>query len=316
MSKPIIAVFGATGAQGGGLVRAILDDPSGEFAVRALTRDPESEKATALASRGAEVVTADLDDPESVRRAFEGAHGAFCLTNFWEHFSAEKEAAQARTMAEAAQAAGIQHAIWSTFEDTREYVPLDDDRMPTLQGRYKVPHFDGKGEANRYFTELGVPTTFLLASGYFENFIHFGWGPQKAPDGSLAVVFPTDDAKIPFIAAEDIGRCALGIFKRREEYIGRTVGIAGEHLSGQEIAEAFSEALGRPISFQAVPPEVYRGFGFPGADDVGNMFQFKRDFTDVYRGHRSLEESRSLNPDLTTLRSWLEANADRIPIPE
>jgi uncharacterized protein YbjT (DUF2867 family) len=316
MSKPIIAVFGATGAQGGGLVRAILDDPSGEFAARALTRNPESEKATALASRGAEVVTADLDDPESVRRAFEGAHGAFCLTNFWEHFSAEKEAAQARTMAEAAQAAGIQHAIWSTFEDTREYVPLDDDRMPTLQDKYKVPHFDGKGEANRYFTELGVPTTFLLTSGYFENFIHFGWGPQKAPDGSLAVVFPTDDAKIPFIAVEDIGRCALGIFKRREEYIGRTVGIAGEHLSGQEIAEALSEALGRPISFQAVPPEVYRGFGFPGADDVGNMFQFKRDFADVYRGHRSLEESRSLNPDLTTLRSWLEANADRIPIPE
>jgi uncharacterized protein YbjT (DUF2867 family) len=316
MSKPIIAVFGATGAQGGGLVRAILDDPSGEFAVRALTRNPESEKAKAFASRGAEVVRADLDDPESVRRAFEGAHGAFCLTNFWEHFSAEKEVAQARTMAEAARATGIRHAIWSTFEDTREYVPLDDDRMPTLQGRYKVPHFDGKGEANRYFTELGVPTTFLLTSGYFENLIHFGWGPQKAPDGSLAVVFPTNDAKIPFIAAEDIGKCALGIFKRPEEYIGRTVGIAGDHLNGQEIAEALSEALGRPISFLAVPPEVYRGFGFPGADDVGNMFQFKRDFTDLYRSHRSLEVSRSLNPDLTNFRSWLEANADRIPIPE
>jgi uncharacterized protein YbjT (DUF2867 family) len=316
MSKPIIAVFGATGAQGGGLVRAILDDPSGEFAVRALTRNPESEKAKAFASRGAEVVRADLDDPESVRRAFEGAHGAFCLTNFWEHFSAEKGVAQARTMAEAARATGIRHAIWSTFEDTREYVPLDDDRMPTLQGRYKVPHFDGKGEANRYFTELGVPTTFLLTSGYFENLIHFGWGPQKAPDGSLAVVFPTNDAKIPFIAAEDIGKCALGIFKRPEEYIGRTVGIAGDHLNGQEIAEALSEALGRPISFLAVPPEVYRGFGFPGADDVGNMFQFKRDFTDLYRSHRSLEVSRSLNPDLTNFRSWLEANADRIPIPE
>lgn len=315
MTKKIIAVVGATGAQGGGLLRAILRDASGEFAVRALTRNPGSDRAKALAAQGADVVKADLDDAASIKRAFAGAYGAYCMTNFWEHFSPDKETAQARTMAEAAREAGIQHAIWSTFEDTREYVPLGDDRMPTLQGRYKVPHFDGKAEANRIFDELGVPATFLLTSGYWENLIHFGWGPQKSPDGTLVVVFPMDDAKLPMIAAEDIGKCAYGIFKRGKEYIGKTVGVAGEHLTCAEIAAALSGALGKPIAYTAVPPGVYRGFGFPGADELGNMFQFKRDFTDVYTKHRSIQESRRLNPELLTFKQWLGENAARIPLP-
>ena len=316
MKNQIIAVVGSTGAQGGGLARAILADPDGGFAVRALTRNPESEAARALAAAGAEVVKADLDEPVSVERAFTGAYGAFCVTNFWEHFSPEKEIAQARAMADAAKAAGVRHAIWSTFEDTRDYVPLDDDRMPTLQGRYKVPHFDGKAEADRFFTELGVPTTFLLTSAYFENLISFGWGPQKTPDGSLAVVFPMGDAKLPMIGAGDIGKCAYGIFQRGDAYIGKTVGVAGDQLTGAELADALTQALGKPIAYHAVPADVYRGFGFPGADDVGNMFQFKRDFTEAYVGHRSLEESRQLAPGIQTFRAWLAENAARIPLPE
>lgn len=316
MNKRIIAVVGATGAQGGGLARSILDDASGEFSLRAITRNPDSEKARALSADGAEVVKADLDDPKSIEEAFKGAYGAYCVTNFWEHFSGKKEMAQAKVMAEAAHKAGIEHVIWSTFEDTREYIPLSDDRMPTLQGEYKVAHFDAKAEANAYFSRLGVPTTFLLTSGYYENFIIFGWGPQKGPDGQLSVVFPTDDVKIPLIASEDIGKCAYSIFKKGKEYVGRTIGIAGDHLSGQEIAEQISEALDLEIRFQAVPPEVYRGFGFPGADDVGNMFQFKRDFDNVYRGNRNLDKSRSLNPELKTFKEWLRENAKAIPIPE
>lgn len=316
MSRKIISVVGATGAQGGGLARAILKDPDGGFAVRAITRNPDSEKARALADAGAEVVQADLDEADTVGKAFEGAWGAYCLTNFWEHFSAEQEKAQASTMAQAAKETGLRHVIWSTFEDTRKHVPLDDDRMPTLHEHYKVPHFDGKGEADRYFEEAGVPTTFLLTSGYWENFIYLGWGPQRTPDGDLALVLPIGDAKIPLIAVEDIGKCAYGIFKRSDEYVGRTVGVAGEHLSGRELADALSEALGHPIGFHAVEPEVYRGFGFPGADDIGNMFQFKRDFEELYRSHRSVDESRSLSPELQTFREWLRENAAKIPIPE
>jgi len=316
MAKKTIAVIGATGAQGGGLARAILSDKSGEFAVRAITRNPGSDKAKALAAQGAEVVKADLDDAASLKQAFKGAYGAFCVTNFWEHFSPQKETAQGKTLAEAAKAAGIQHAIWSTFEDTRDYVPLDDDRMPTLQGNYKVPHFDAKAEANEYFADLGVPTTFLYTSGYMENLIFFGWGPQKDEDGTLFVVYPMDDVKLPLIAAEDIGKCAYGIFKRGKEYIGKTVGVAGEHLTGTEIAQTLSKALGKPVAYRAVPADVYRSFDFPGADDIGNMFQFKRDFTKVYAKNRSLEESRRLNPGLKTFKQWLDENAARIPIPD
>jgi uncharacterized protein YbjT (DUF2867 family) len=312
--KKIIAVVGATGQQAGGLARAILSDPGGEFAVRALTREPGKDQAKALADAGAEVVQADLDDEASLERAFTGAYGAYCLTNFWEHFSGQKEIDQAASMARAAKSAGIRHAIWSTFEDTRDWIPLDDDRMPTLQDKFKVAHFDGKAEANRLFTDAGVPTTFLLTSFYWENFIFFGLGPQRGEDGVLAVTYPMGDAKLPGIAVEDIGKCAYAIFKRPDEFIGKTVGVAGAHLTGVEIAEAFTNALGEEVRYNVVEADVFRSFGFPGADDVGNMFQFKRDFNADYCGARSLEVSRSLNPELQTFDQWLSANKDRIPI--
>jgi uncharacterized protein YbjT (DUF2867 family) len=249
-----------------------------------------------------------------LRTAFEGAHGAYCVTNFWEHFSGDKEVEQAGNLARAAKAAGIQHAIWSTFEDTRAWVPLDDDRMPTLQGHYKVAHFDAKAEANRFFTDLGVPTTFLLTSAYFENFIFFGWGPARGEDGVLAVTYPMGDKKLPMIGVEDIGKSAYAIFKARPEYVGKTVGIAAEHPTGAEIAAAFTKALGEEVRYNDVPADVYRSFGFPGADDIGNMFQFKRDFNDDYNAARSLDFSRRLDPDLQTLDAWLAENVSRVPL--
>jgi uncharacterized protein YbjT (DUF2867 family) len=314
VAKKAIAVVGATGTQGGGLVRAILGDQRGDFSVRALTRKVNSDKANELATLGAEVVAADIDNVESMKQAFKGAYGAYCVTFFWDHFSPEKEQAQARTMAEAAQYAGLKHVIWSTLEDTRRWVSLSDNRMPTLNGRYKVPHFDGKGASDHIFADLGVPTTFMLTSFYWENFIFFGTGPKKGPDGRLAITLPMDDKKLPGIAAEDIGRCALGIFHRNGDLIGKTVGIAGEHLTGAQMAAAFTKALGQAVHYNAVSPEIYRGFGFPGADDLGNMFQFKRDFNDYYCGARDVDFSRSLNPALQTFDEWLAQNKNRIPL--
>ncbi|HEX7336166.1 MAG TPA: NmrA/HSCARG family protein [Gemmatimonadales bacterium] len=313
--KKIIAVVGATGAQGGGLVRAIQADKSGQFAARAITRNTNSEKAQALKAAGVEVVAADLDKPETLAKAFAGAYGAFLLTNFWEHFSPERELAQARNMAQAAKSAGVQHAIWSTLEDTRKWVPLKDERMPTLMGNYKVPHFDAKGEADQIFRDLGVPTTFLLTAFYWDNLIYFGAGPQRGPDGTLAITFPMDDKKLPGIAAEDIGKAALGIFKRGREFINKTVAIAGEHLTGKQMAEALTRALGQEVRYNNVPPEVYRSFGFPGADDLGNMFQFKRDFNDYFVGARDLAFTRSLNPELQTFEQWLARHKAEIPVP-
>lgn len=310
----VIAIVGATGTQGGGLADAILSRGDGTFSVRALTRNPDSDAARELARRGAEVIQADLDEPETLKRAFHGVHGAFCITNFWEHFSPEREVQQARNMAEAAKALGVRHVIWSTLEDTREKVPPSDDRMPTLMERYTVPHYDGKGEADAVFRDVGVPTTFFRTSFYWDNMIHFGMGPQEMEDGTLALTLPIGDAKLPGMAAQDIGKCALGIFQRGDEFIGQTVGVTGEFLTGRELAEGLAEALGRKVVYNEVSPEVYRGFGFDGAEDLGNMFQVKRDFEAWYCGNRDLELSRSLNPELKSYREWLVENADRIPL--
>lgn len=314
MSK-VIAVTGATGQQGGGLVRAILADPDGGFAVRAITRTPDSDRAQELAALGAEVVQADIDDPISLERAFAGAHGAYCVTNFWEHFDAEREIIQARNLADAAKAAGVAHVIWSTLEDTRELVPLDDDRMPTLAGRFKVPHYDTKGESDATFRELGLPVTFLRTSFYWENMIAFGMGPQRMSDGSLAITFPLGDARLPAIAADDIGPVAYAIFAAGDRFVGETVSIAGEHLSGEEMAAALSRALGVEVGYNAVSPDAYRAAGFPGADDLGNMFQFKADFEDRYRGPRDVDATRALHPGLQTFDAWLERKGAQIPLP-
>ncbi|MCG6933639.1 MAG: NmrA/HSCARG family protein [Gallionella sp.] len=311
--KKIIAVVGATGAQGGGLARAILNDQAGPFQVRAITRNQDSDNAKQLAALGAEVVVADLDDRESLKRAFKGAYGIFCVTNFWEHFSPEKELAQAANMAEAAKEADSDHVIWSTLEDSRKRVPLSDDRMPTLMDKYKIPHFDAKGEANQAFTGRGVPTTFLLVSFYWDNFIFFGMGPKRGPNSELAITFPMGDKKLPGMAAEDIGRCAYGIFKN-PDYIGKTVGISGEHLTGKEMAAAFTKAFDEQVSYNAVPADVYRSFGFPGADDLGNMFQFKHDFNEEFCEIRKVDESRDLNLSLQNFEQWLAQNKHRIPL--
>ena len=312
--QKIIAVVGATGAQGGGLVRAILGDPGSGFTARALTRKVASDKAKELAKLGAEVVEANLDDVESLKRAFDGAYGAFLVTNYWELFSPEKELAQAKNMVQAAKHANLQHVIWSTLEDTRRWVPLSDNRMPTLMGKYKVPHFDAKGEADHLFAEVGVPTTLLLTSFYWENLIYFGAGPKKGPDGKLAITYPMGDKKLPGIAAEDIGKCALTIFKKGPEFIGKTVAIAGEHLTGAQMAAALTKALGQEVRYNDVPPEVYRNFGFPGADDLGNMFQFKRDFQEAFCGPRNPSIARGLNASLQNFDTWLASNKSRIPL--
>lgn len=310
--KKTIAVVGATGAQGGGLIRAILNDPDQEFSARALTRDIHSDKAKELESLGAELVAADLNDIESIKKAFQGSYGAFCVTFFWDHFSPEKENEQAQIMAEAAKYAGIKHVIWSTLDDTRKWIPLDDDRMPTLQGTYKVPHFDAKGESNRYFTELGLPVTLFNTVFYWDNYIYFGLGPKKGADEKLAITMPMGDKKLPGIAAADIGKCALGVFKAGKEYIGKTIGIAGEHLTIKQTADAFSKVLGQKVEYNEVPPEVYRSFDFPGADDMGNMFQFKRDFEEEYCASRDIELSRALNPALLTFDEWLKEHKELI----
>ncbi|GHB56040.1 nucleotide-diphosphate-sugar epimerase [Streptomyces cirratus] len=303
----VITVFGATGAQGGSLVRAILDDPDSGFSARAVTRHPESDRARELARLGAEVVRADMDDDAGLGAVLEGAYGAYLVTNFWEHMSAEREKRQAASLAAATGHAGVQHAIWSTLEDTRECIPLEDDRMPTLQGTYKVPHFDAKAEADHYFPEAGAPTTFLRTTFYWENLLTT-FAPQRGEDGVLRLVFPMGDSRLSGIAVDDIGKTALAVFKRGTDLIGATVSIAGEHLPVADMAAALTETVGEPVRYSPMEPAAYRALGFPAAEEVGNMFQYYADCEDRFTHARDLTAIRALNPSLQDFATWLAAH--------
>lgn len=313
-NSEIIAVLGATGAQGGGLARSILEDKSGEFKVRALTRNASSDSAKELSDMGAEVVECNIDNYDSLVNAFKGAYGVYAVTFFWEHFSPEKEIAQVEAIAKAAKETGVKHTIWSTLEDTRKWISLDDQSIPTLNEKYKVPHFDGKGEADKFFEKYNVPTTYLLTSFYWDNLIHFGMGPKKGEDGNLTFALPMGDKPLPGIAAEDIGKCAYGIFKDGNEYIGKRVGIVGESITGQGMADALADAFGKPVNYFPVPFDMYRGFDFPGADDLGNMFQVKHDFNKEFVAARSIELSKQLNPSLYNFNGWLAKYKNKIPL--
>ncbi|MCP9199685.1 NmrA/HSCARG family protein [Gramella sp. GC03-9] len=315
MNDPkIIVVVGATGSQGSGLVKAIIEDPDKTFEVRAITRDYTSDKAQELRKHGADLFEADVDDKESLIEAFEGAYGAFCVTFFWEHFSPEKEKEHARNMAEAAKEAKLKHVIWSSLEDTRKWIPVDDDRMPTLMGHYKVPHYDAKGEADSYFIKSKVPYTLLRTSFFWDNFINFGMGPQKDENGRLSLNLPMSDKKLPGIASEDIGKTAFQIFKKGNKYKGKTISIAGGLLTGNEMAAIFSEVLGKKVKYHALEPDLYRNSDFPGADDLGNMFQFKAEFEKEYCALRDPENTWELNPELLSFKEWLEKNKNRFRV--
>jgi uncharacterized protein YbjT (DUF2867 family) len=313
MSKKIV-VLGATGAQGGALINAILEDKSGNFSAIGITRNLDSDKAKALINRGVELRVADNEDKASLVKAFEGAYGLFAVTFFWEHFSPEKEYNNAKNIAEAAAESGIEHIVWSTLEDTRKFLPIDNDIMPTLGGKYNVPHFDAKGDADALFENSGVPTTYLLTSFFWENFIYFGMGPQRDEDGNINLNMPLKACKLPSISTIDIGKCAYGIFKAGDTYKNQRVGISGEHMTGEDFAAAFSAQYGEKVTYRAIPFDVYRSFDFPGADDLGNMFQFKCEFQDEFCNVRSVAHSKELNPELLTFKEWLANNADKIPI--
>ncbi|MFJ7213945.1 NmrA family NAD(P)-binding protein [Amycolatopsis sp. NPDC098790] len=298
-SKRVVAVVGATGRQGGGVVRSIAAER--DFTVRAITRDAGSPRAKELAGPGVEVVTADLDDPTSVEAAFTGAYGAFCVTAAQEH-PPERETAHAATMAAAARRAGVAHVVWSTFEDTRTFVRPGDDRMPPLPGGYVVPHYDAKGAADAEFDP--ARTTFLRTAFYWENLLdENGDGPARGDDGVRTLALPLGSARLPGIAVADIGRCAHAIL-RHLELAGKTVSVTGENLTGAELAAAFAEFLGEPVRFQDVPTTA-----FP--TELGNMFRFTQDFETAYAGARDPAAVRELHPGLLTFRQWLSETAGR-----
>jgi uncharacterized protein YbjT (DUF2867 family) len=302
VSIPRIVVFGATGRDGAGVVRAILRDPRRRYRARAVTRRPDGAVARALAAAGAEVVAADLDVPATVLRAMDGAHGAYCTTTAREHGSPERELAHACSLAWAAKRSGVAHVVWSTFEDTRDFAPCG-SVMPIRKGRYNVPPYDVKGEANRVFVDAGVPTTLLYPSFRWEDLV--ARGLERQPDGTLLLLLPFGEAPLPGIAAEDVGACAFAMFAAGEDAIGKAVGIAGEHLRGAELAAHLACALGRPVVHAPATPDAFAARPVDGAADLANLFRFKRDFAYAYAKARSVRCTRELHPAALTFAGWL-----------
>ncbi len=306
-NKQTIAIVGATGATAGGLVRAILDDPDGPFRCRALTRTPGSDAAQALAARGATVMQADTDDPESLVAAFDGAYGVFGMTTFWENFSAAQETQQAENIARAAATAGVRHAVWVTSPDSRQWFPLDDPRMPTIDGNYKVPQWDGKADGDAGFEAAGVPTTRLRVPFHWEAFVGGMGRPQPGPDGRLVLGLPIGEAVLPGIANDDVGRCALGIFAAGVDDRGEPLGIAGEHIDGHRLAQGLTQVLGEPVIFAPMPLDAFRALPFPGITAAANMCQVVAQVPEFAHLHQ-VSTARQLNAGTRSFDAWVREN--------
>lgn len=287
MSRKTILVFGATGAQGGSVARALL--ARNQFNVRALTRKPDSAAAQQLKALGAEIVKGDLDDPASLDAALQGCYGAFGVTNFWEHF--DKEGPQGRNLVEAVAKAKIQHFVFSTLP------PIAKE----TNGALKSPHFDLKAEHEELARELGIPSTFVHVPFYYENFLYF-FPPRAAGDGTYVFGFPQGDRPLAAISVEDVGGVVAPMFENPSEYIGKVVKIAGDEIPATEYAAAMSRATGADVRYAYVPRETFAALGFPGAEDLADMFEY-------YRLHIP---SRAITPGTQNFETWMTRNAEKM----
>src|SRR5712671_1503520 len=251
--RKLIAVIGATGHQGGGVVRAL--QASGQFKVRALTRNPDKHRELAE-----EVVEADLGKPETLKAAFAGAHGVFLVTNFQEAGSDELK--QATAAVRAARNSGVKHFIWSTLPDVEAI----------SGGRFNVPHFTGKAKVDRVVKDGGFENyTFVIAPFYYQN-LAGALGPHKQADGSMGWALPLDPTLrvIHMGDINELGDIVAGAFAHPDEAgNGQYLPLVGDFMSFNEIVETLHRQ-GHNISYKQVPKEIFAGF-FPGAAEIAEM---------------------------------------------
>jgi uncharacterized protein YbjT (DUF2867 family) len=293
--KKTILVTGATGAQGGGVAKHLLKN--GRYTVRCLTRNPSSDKANALKLAGAEVRRGDLDDPASLREALEGCWGVFGVTNFWEHFA--KELPQGINLVDAVTKAKVPHFIFSTLPYVKKLTG----------GKLEVPHFDLKGQIEEHARGLKLGATFANVAFYFENFIHF-FPPRKQVDGSYALAFPQGDTPLATVAVEDAGGVVETIFRDPDSFKDKTVGVVGDDLPCVEYAAILSKVTGKKVVYSHMPREQFAALGFPGADDLANMFEYNR--FHIPNRQADVRESLRLYPAMQRFEPWARANRARL----
>ena len=290
--KKVIAVVGATGQQGGAVVRALQADK--QFKVRALTRNPAKHRDLAD-----EVVEADLSRPETLAPAFRGAHGVFLVTNFQEHGTSELQ--QATAAVRAAKDAGVKHFVWSTLPDVEAI----------SKGKLHVPHFTGKANVDRIVREAGfVSHTFVIAPFYYQNLIGV-LGPQKQPNGSAGWTLPLDPTVrgIHMGDITELGAIVAGAFVRPDQAgHGEYLPLVGDFLSFNEIIDTLKQQS-HSFSFNQAPKEVFAGF-FPGAAEIAEMFAYFQAHT--YLGSDSRDQIALANNvagrQATKFLAWARVN--------
>ena len=291
-NKKLIAVVGATGQQGGAVVRALQADK--QFKVRALTRNPAMHSELAD-----EVVQADLNRPETLAAAFEGAHGVFLVTNFGEDGTDELK--QATAAVHAAKNAGVKHFVWSTLPDVEAI----------SGGKFQVPHFTGKAKVDRIVKEAGFANhTFVIAPFYYQNLIGV-LAPQKQADGSVSWALPLDptvrDIHMGDIA--ELGDIVAGAFARPDQVgHGEYLPLVGDFMSFNEIIDTLNRQ-GHNFSYTQVPKEVFSGL-FPGAAEIAEMFDYFQAHT--YLGSDSRDQIALANKIAgrrpTRFSAWAQVN--------
>ena len=291
VQKKTILVTSATGAQGGSVARALLNNPS--FAVKALTRNATSPKALALQDAGAEIITGDLSDINSLLLAMKGCYGVFGVTNFWEHYTNEYQ--QGKNLVDAVKESGIQHFVFSTLANYHEL----------SAGQLSVPHCDLKASLQTYCKQLGIPASFVQISFYYENFLTF-FPFQKETNGHYYFGFPQGNTPLASISVEDYGGIVNTVFDHPADYIERTVRAVGADYTCDEYAAIFTEVLQQPVHYRYIPRDKYAAFDFPGAEELANMFEVQRLYITDHLADKI--ESYGLNPAIQPFRNWVEKN--------
>ncbi|KAF2132455.1 NmrA-domain-containing protein [Dothidotthia symphoricarpi CBS 119687] len=309
MSKQTIVVFGATGKQGGSVVKSLLQDPksASKFHVKAVTRDVSKDSAKSLEALGAEVVSADLDKPETLSSVIKGAYGVFSVTNFLEKLNAAPEIVQGKAVADICKAEGVQHLVWSSLLNVTELTG----------GKLKnVHHFDSKAEVEAYIRDIGVPATFFLA-GYFMSNLP-GMSIREMPDGNWGLGLPTPaNAPMPLFAAElDTGKFVKGIFLNKDKVLGERIYGATAYYTPTQIIEEFKESypkVAATTSYNELPAEVYKSI----LGSIGLPPSFQEEMSENhqlfsvagYFGGANLDASHAIvGEPLTTWKQYIANN--------
>ena len=283
------------------MARALL---TSGFAVRAITRNPDSEKSLSLKKAGAELVKGDLEDRSSIDEAVKGAYGVFLVTDFWgllnrlgnDVLVEAEEIAQGKAVADASVRAGVKHVVYSGLQGAKDVIG------------HRVPHLDGKAVVEKYLDEAGIPNTSVRYPYYNENFLTF-FKPQPQQDGTFGITLPMNGPMYS-MGVEDGGPVVAFVFNNPEEFLGKKIGIAGDRKTIDEYAAVISKVTGKTVKYNQVPVEVFASFPFPGADEIAYMFDF------FARGNPDYDLSltKRLNPNVVRFEEWAERNKEKLEL--